>query len=488
MLAKLAKQSAIYGISTIVGRLLGYLLTPYFTRVFAPAEYGVITDLYALIPFALVVLSMGMESSYFRFATRAEIENPDAQGLKAAMSKLFSTTWMLTIAAAVGFMVLVQMFLGPVCRAMGEVYVLHPEYVQCVGLIILFDVVSMIPFVKLRQQGRAKGYVGLKLLNIVLQVGLSIGFGFAGLYSTEFGVGWALVANLIASAITFVVILTTLGGFKFRMDSALVVALFIYSLPLLLSGIAGTATDFIDRQMIKYITPIGAMSQLGIYGAVTKIAVVMTLFTQMYRLAAEPFFLSNFKKEEFVEANAAAMKYFVMVSGLLFLGISLFRGLFSLIVGVEYREGVYILPVVLGANIFLGVWLNLSFWYKREEKTSFALFITLFGLAVAVVANLFLIPRWGYYGAAWARFIAEGAMVCVSYYLCQRFFPVPYDLRRIGEYVVLALGLFYGAEYIGLSGAGQYALSTGLILIYIMYAVWREKIDIKGLMLSIVKR
>ncbi len=487
MLEKLAKQSAIYGISTIVGRLLGYLLTPYFTRMFTTWEYGVITDLYALIPFALVLLSMGMESSYFRFATRAEQQSEDQVALKEAISRLFSTTWAMTLVAAVGFFVVVMMFLEPACRAMGKVYVANPRYVEIVAAIIVLDVAAIVPFVRLRHKERARSYVALKLLSIVLQVALSIGFGLAGLYATEFGVGWVLVANLIASGAVFLAILATLRNQSLCFDRALVGLLLAYSLPLLVSGIAGTATDFIDRQMIKYITPIGAMSQLGIYGAVTKIAVVMTLFTQMYRLAAEPFFLSNFKREEFVEMTAAAMKYFVMVSMLLFLAISLFRDIFSLIVGVDYREGIYILPVVLGANIFLGVWLNLSFWYKREERTRYAIIITLSGLVVAVVANLILIPRWGYYGAAWARFIAEGAMVVVSYALCMRFFPVPYDLRRIAEYVVLAIVLLLISELVTLDGVFGFGLNLGLIAIYMLYAQRREQIDVRAMFKKILR-
>ncbi len=487
MLGKLAKQSAIYGISTIIGRLLGYLLTPYFTRIFEPEAYGIITDVYALIPFALVLLSMGMESSYFRFAAKAE-ESEDKQG---ALSRLFSTTWGVTTIAAVAFVMLIKFFITPVCGVMGEAYVANPSYVEIVALIILFDVSALIPFVRLRQMGRAKVYVLLKLLNIILQVALSIGFGFAGLYATEFGVGWALVANLIASCVTFVVVLTTIRGVEFRVSWPLLAALFVYSMPLLLSGIAGTATDFIDRQMIKHIIPSGAMAQLGVYGAVTKIAVVMTLFTQMYRLAAEPFFLSNFKKEDFVEMNAAAMKYYIMVSVLVFLGISLFKDLFALIVGADYREGIYILPVVLGANVFMGVWLNLSFWYKREERTTFALYITLTGLVVAVIANLIFVPKWGYYGAAWSRFVAEGTMVAVSYYLNCRFFPTPYDLRRIGEYIALGLGLFGLSEVIYPLLGGEmlkYLVNVALLSIYLVYAVRREKIDLNGLLNSVLRR
>ncbi len=494
MLEKLAKQSAIYGISTIVGRLLGYLLTPYFTREFEPEAYAIITDVYAIIPFALVLLSMGMESSYFRFAAKAEGEGESRVSKEQAVeakNKLFTTAWGITSLAAILFFGGVMLFLNPACRAMGEAYVANPLYIKVVALIILFDVMAMLPFVKLREMGRAKSYVAVKLLNIAIQVGLSFGFGFAGLYSSEFGVGWALVANLAASVVSFGVVVCTIGRVKWIISGTLVVALLSYSLPLLLSGIAGTATDFIDRQMIKHIIPDGAMAQLGIYGAVTKIAVVMTLFTQMYRLAAEPFFLSNFKKSDFVEMNAAAMKYYIIFSVLIFLGISLYKDLFALIVGSNYREGIYILPVVLGANVLMGVWLNLSFWYKREERTSLALYITLTGLVVAVISNLIFVPMWGYYGAAISRLVAEGAMVGVSYWLNRRFFPTPYDLPRIGEYIALGLVIFGATQWIDtqLQGAWYiYITNTGFLGLYMAWAIWREKIDVRGLINSALRR
>ena len=274
-----------------------------------------------------------------------------------------------------------------------------------------------------------------------------------------------------------------------RIDWALLLLIFGYSLPLLLSGIAGTANEFIDRQLIKYLVPAGSLVQLGIYGAITKIAVVMTLFTQMYRLAAEPFFLSNFRKEEFKEMNAAALKYFVMVSGLIFLAIALYRDVFALIVGRDFREGIHILPVVLGANILSGVWLNLSFWYKREEKTRYALWITLSGLTASVVAGFILIPRSGYYGAAWSRFIAEVVMVAVSLTLNRIHFPTPYDFGRIAEYVAVAMAIFFVAEYIPTEGAVvNYIVSIILFVLYLLYAVRREKIDVVGLVKAIVRR
>ena len=486
MLEKLAKQTAIYGISTILGRMLSYLLTPFYTRIFGVESYGIITDVYALIPFTLVVLTMGMESSYFRFATKAELEGGDIAQNKR---KLFATTWGVTSLAALLFFAVVFIFRNQISGWMGAVYSANPLYVVTVGAIVMMDVVACIPFARLREQGKALTFVILKLLNIVLQVGLAVAFWAVGLFDTEFGVGWAFVANLVASVITAVMVVAASGRISLRMDWALLLLIFTYSLPLLLSGVAGTANEFIDRQLIKYLVPEGSLAQLGIYGAITKIAVVMTLFTQMYRLAAEPFFLSNFRKDEFKEMNAAALNYFVMVSMFVFLVITLYRDLFALIVGRDFREGIHILPVVLGANILSGVWLNLSFWYKREEKTKFALWITLTGLVCSVGFGVLLIPQLGYYGAAWSRFAAEVVMVVVSIVLNRIYYPTPYKFGRMAEYVVLALAIFFVSESLPLPNeVMKYTLSTLFVVLYLTYAVWREKMDLKGMFNYILRR
>lgn len=491
MLEKLARQTAVYGISTIVGRFLSYLLTPFYTRMFGQEAYGVVTDVYALIPFALVVLTMGMESSYFRFAAKAEAAGGDAEGAKR---RLFATTWGVTSLAALLFFAAVALCRDEVSAAMGAVYAAHPEYAVLVAAIVMFDVWGCIPFSRLREQGRAGRFVALKMLNIVLQVGLAVSFGLAGLFGSDFGVGWVFVANLIASVVTWAAILTTAGGVLPHIDRRLLLAIFAYSLPLLVSGVAGTATEFIDRQLIKYLSPLspaGAMAQLGVYGAITKIAVVMTLFIQMYRLAAEPFFLSNFRKEDFVKMNAAAMKYYVMASMLIFLGIALFRDVFALIVGEDFREGIYLLPMVLGAGVLSGVWLNFSFWYKREEKTRFAMVVTFTGLAVTVGAGATLIPRMGNLGAAWARLASEAAMVAVSFYLNRRYFPTPYDLPRMAEFAAVALALFFAGEALGERTEGivlRYAINILIFTGYTVYIVRRERIDLVAMMRAVLRR
>lgn len=488
MLEKLAKQTAVYGISTIVVRFLSYLLTPYYTRIFGQEAYGVVTYVYAVIPLALTLLTMGMESSYFRFSAKAEQAGGDVAGAKR---RLFATTWGVTSLAAALFFLLVVLFRRGLAALMGEVYAAHPSYVLLVGLIILFDVWGCIPFSRLREQGRALTFVGLKAMNVSLNVVLAFAFGAARLFSTEFGVGWVFVANLIASAATWCVILATTDRTVPYIDRRLLGRIFVYSLPLLVGGLAGTANEFIDRQMIAYLVPDGALAQLGVYGAITKIAVVMMLFYQMYRLAAEPFFLSNFRKEDFVQMNAAALKYYVMASMLIFLGIALFRDLFALIVGRDFREGIFILPVVLGANVLTGVWLNLSFWYKREERTSLAVVVTGTGLAAMLAAGCWSIPRWGYYGAAWARLASETAMVAVSWWLNRRFFPTPYDWRRIGEYVFAALVLFLLCDLFGRRTDNMligYAFNVLVYAGYAAYLVRRERIDVRAMLRAAWRR
>lgn len=486
MLEKLAKQTAIYGISTILGRMLSYLLTPFYTRIFGLDAYGIITDVYALIPFALVVLTMGMESSYFRFAAKAEAQGGNVE---ASKRRLFATTWGITSLAALLFFILITLLRTDVASLMGEAYAAQPLYVVVVAAIVMMDVIGSIPFSRLREQGRAITFVSLKMMNIILQVALAVLFWAVGLFDSEFGVGWAFVANLAASTITTIAVALTSGRVVPKIDWRLLLVIFGYSVPLLLSGVAGTAGEFLDRQLIKYLVPDEAMAQLGIYGAITKIAVVMTLFTQMYRLAAEPFFLSNFRKEEFVEMNAAALKYYVLFSMLIFLVIALYRDIFALIVGSDFREGIHILPVVLGANILSGVWLNLSFWYKREEKTRYALWVTLAGVAASLVFGFMMIPHLGYYGAAWSRFAAEVVMVAISIVLNRIFYPTPYQFGRIAEYIAVALAIFCLAEWLSIQDLLlRYTAATTLIVIYLGYVVYRENIDVKALFNHILKR
>lgn len=483
-LTKLAGQVAIYGISSVVARLLNYLLVPYYTRIMSPAEYGVITDIYALIPFALVVLTMGMESGYFRFAAKAE----GAQERK----RVYATTCGAVLAAASLFLGLVLLFEDGISSALGYA---GTDYVWITGTIIFLDVAGAIPFARLRQEGRAMRYVAIRLLSVIINIGLCLWFYNSkgeglNLFENPTDPGYALVANLISSFVTFILLLLSSGGTLPRIESTRLKTIFLYSLPLLISGIAGTANEFIDRQMIKFLMPAGeSLAALGVYGAVVKIGVVMMLFTQMYRLAAEPFFLAEFKKDEFKNSNAEVMKYYVIVSLVIFLFITLFSDLFALIVGPDFREGMYILPIVLVSNALSGVVLNLSFWYKQTGATKYAIWITGTGLLFTIVFNILLVPSLGFAGAALARLVCEMAMVVVSYRLGQKHYPTPYNLKRIFLYVALAAAM-WGISLLTneLSTTPKYLINSVMVVGFVLLAIRVERINVGALLRSILRR
>ncbi len=405
----LAGDTIIYGLSTIVTRMLNYLMVPYLTRVMGTGEYGIVTDLYSLIPFALVLLTMGLESGYFRFAGKA-----DGEGEK---NRLFVTLWRTTSAAAVLFWMVVFLFRAPMSSLLG--YGGNPELILLTGSIVALDVITAMPFARLREQRRRVRYATIRFASVVVNLALCLFF-----YSVQrrTGASWVLEANLAASAVSLGLLLP--GLWKFRWDGgwhsdfAILKRVMVYSLPLLVSGIAGTAGEFIDRQMVKWLLPPDeAMGALGIYGATTKLAVIMILFTQMYRLAAEPFFLAKFGKGEFERQSNLAMKLYIAVAALIFVVVMVAKPLVVQIVGEDFREGSHLLPILLGANALAGVVLNLSFRYKQAERTWMAIAVTGTGMIVAVAVNLALVPRMGYEGAAWARLACEAAMVAVSWIL-----------------------------------------------------------------------
>jgi O-antigen/teichoic acid export membrane protein len=413
----LAGDTLIYGASTIVTRMLGYLMVPYLTRVMGTGEYGVYTDVYSLIPFALVVLTMGLESGYFRFAGKAESEQQKA--------KIFSTLF-----TAIGVAVLIfSLFVTPFAAAFApEMGYQDPWVVRVMCWIVGLDALTALPFARLREQRRRMKYVAIRFATVVVNLVLCVMF-YTAMGRT--GVAPALWANLAASGVALAMLAPTVWKIRDRFDRQIFRTVTVYSLPLLISGVAGTAGEFIDRQMIKWLMPEEvAMSELGVYGATAKLAVIMVLFTQTYRFAAEPFFLSRFAKGDFERQTRLAMRLYILVAVLIFAGVMIFKPLIMQIIGEDFREGERLLPILLAANALAGVWLNLSWWYKQQGRTWVAIVITGTGLVVAVALNVALIPRLGYEGAAWARLACEGAMVVVSFVLMRR------ARRRGGEVVV----------------------------------------------------
>ncbi len=477
----LAGDTMIYGLSTILTRMLNYLMFPYLTYLMGTEVYGEVTDLYSIIPFALVVLTMGLESGFFRFTGRAENDGEKR--------RLFATTWGATILAATVFFGIVVLFNRPIASAMG--YADRSSYIWITALIILLDVAAAMPFAKLREQRRRITYVTVRLASVVVNI-VSCVFFFSVLprlaeggaefwqqiWNPDFGAGYVLVANVFASAVSLLLLLPTTGKVVPRITPKVFRQIMLYSLPLLISGIAGTGNEFIDRQLIKWLLPEEVWrGQLGIYGATTRLAVIMVLFTQMYRLAAEPFFLAKFRREDFVRQTAETMKYYVIVTVLIFVGIMLFKDVIVLIAGPDFRGASHLLPILLAANALAGVVLNLSFWYKQESRTKFAIWITGTGLVVITALCMVLIPRFGIDGAAWSRLACEVSMVAVSLWLNQKYCRTPYDFRRIGEYLLLGAAAYGIGFATGMLAPWlQYTLNAALLLGLGGYVLWRENL------------
>lgn len=471
LLKKLASQTAVYGISAILSKFLNYLLTPYLTRVMSDSVYGQVNLLYGIIPFANVVLTMGLATGYFRYAAKCRTLGDKRQ--------LFTTTW--------GAVTLMALLFGGVmafCNgSLAEVMRLAPECIATMTALIVVDNIAAIPLAALREQGKAVYYTVVNVTGVVVNVTCCI-----LLYTYIPGAAenplWVLVANLIASTVSLILLLP--NAFKWlstAFSSKLLRSIFTYSIPLMMAGIMGVSGDFIDRQLIYFMLPEDiAEAQLGIYTAVAKIAALLMIFRQIYALGAEPFFLQGFSKEDFRSANAAATKYFIIAGIAIYLVLSLFSREFAYIVGSDFRSGMGVLPLLLLANLFAGILVNLSFWYKAADKTRIAIYITGLGVVVTLAINLALIPSMGYHGAALARVVSMLLMVAVSYYLCQKYFPVPFDLKRIGFYFLLG-GAIFGLSYATalLPSAGRITLNFLLLLIYLLTAL---KIELGGRRLS----
>lgn len=460
LLKKLASQTAVYGISAILARFLNYLLTPYLTRIMSDDVYGQVNLLYGIIPFANVVLTMGLATGYFRYAAKCRTSGDKRQ--------LFTTTW-----GAVALMALLFGGVMALCNgSLAEAMRLAPECIAVMTALIVVDNIAAIPLAALREQGKAVYYTVVNVSGVLVNVGCCILF-YTYIPGATGNPVWVLAANLVASTVSLLLLLpNTLKLVSKAFSPKLLRSIFTYSIPLMMAGIMGVSGDFIDRQLIYFMLPEDiASAQLGIYTAVAKIAALLMIFRQIYTLGAEPFFLQGFSKEDFRAANASATKYFTIAGIAIFLVLSLFSKEFAYIVGSDFRSGMGVLPLLLLANLFAGILVNLSFWYKAADKTRIAIYITGLGVIVTMIINVLLIPSMGYRGAAVARVVSMLLMVVVSYFLCQKYFPVPFDLRRIGFYFLLG-GAVFGLSYATalLPDGVRMALNFLLLLIYLLVA------------------
>lgn len=468
-LKKLAQQTAVYGLSTIVGRLLNYFLVPLYTSFFVPEEYGVVSELYAYIGFLVVLLMFGVETAFFRFYSQEETK-----------TKAFNTGFSMLLVVN-GLFLILALALSSQLAALIK-YPDQQYYIVLLALIVTTDALSSLPLAKLRAEERAKKFVTVQLAAIFTNIGFNLLFILIlkNYYYPEMGVVYIFVANLISSLVKPLMLLKEFKGFRFVWNNDLRKKMLVYSFPLVLAGLAGIINETLDRILLKFLLyekgESYAMAQVGIYSACYKLSIIITIFIQAFRYAAEPFFFAESKKDNPKRTYVKVMNFFIIIMGLIFLGVMLYIDLFKwFIPNSDYWAGLGVVPILLLANICLGIYYNQSIWYKLSDRTRFGAYLAMGGALITIVLNVILIPVFGYFGSAWATLAAYGSMMVASYFFGQSHYPIPYNLRKAGLYVGLAL-LFYGfSVWIKIDSAWiKYSFHTSLILIYLAVGYFLE--------------
>ena len=485
LLKKLAGQTAVYGLTSIVGRLLNYLLVPLYTYTFQTGEYGLVIEMYGYVGFFIVLFTYGMETAFFRYVK--DSEKPDRVYSTSMISLLFSSIVLVT---------LLSLFSQPLANLIQHPG--HREYIVWFALILGFDALAAIPFAYLRYKEKPVHFALIKTVFLLISIGLNIFFivlcpawierlpFIQYIYNPNIGVGYIFISNLIASAVTLFLLLPEILKMKPVFDVALWKKMIWYALPLIIVGFSGSINELFDRAFLKYLLPYDMdtnMSQLGIYGACYKLSILITLFVQAFRYAGEPFFFAQSREKNAQEVYAIVMKYFVAFLALIFLGVLLFLDIIKYFIHSNYHEGLNVVPILLMANLFLGIHYNLAIWYKLSDLTKLGAYIALFGAIITIVLNIILVPVMSYTGAAWATLICYFAMIALSYFWCQKYYPIPYDLKAIFFYLFLALVLYFVHQFIiqsQLLGTGNnwaviYPFRFLLIGIYLWIFYRKEK-------------
>ena len=475
----LAKDTAIYGVSSIVGRFLNWCLVPLYTRLFPEDMYGVVTYVYSIVALALIILTYGMETGFFRFANHERYSNPDEVYSTSLTSLGFTSTL---------FFALVLLFLEPVSRAMecGG----HESYVWMMALAVAIDAYSCIPFAYLRYKKRPVRFAMLKLVNIGLNIVLNIFFllicpwlmrvapGWVEwFYVADLGIGYIFLSNLIASAVTLLMLLPDIVRIPLKFNGRLLREMLAYSFPLLVLSIAGIMNQTLDKILYPVLATSDAMAGLGIYGANYKIAIVMVMFIQAFRFAYEPFIFSQSRErgDNKLQAYRDAMKYFVIFALFIFLGVMYYLDILRYFVRPDYWAGLKVVPVIMAAEFFFGVFFNLSLWYKLTDKTVWGTWFSLLGLAVTVGLNVLLVPRYGYMGCAWAAFCCYGVMMLASYFVGNAKYPIGYNVGRLMFYVGLAAVLYPLGCCIELGAHWADFIYRGALLALYVFVVMRRE-------------
>lgn len=473
-LKRLGQQTAIYGISSIVGRFLNYLLVPLFTYFFSPAEYGVVSEFYAYAGFFAVVLVFGFETGYFRFRDKSGTE-PDVA---------YATALRFLLLANGVFFLLLLLGSGNVARLLqhGE----HPEYVAWMAAILALDAVGSIAFARLRAQEKALRFAGIKIIEILVNVGLCLLFilplrrpaadadnWLDHLWDPQIGVGYIFIANLAASGIKLLLLAPQLRGSLRGFDGELFRRMLRYSWPMVIIGFAGIVNEMLDRAMMKFLLPYDTqtnLAQLGIYSACYKLSILMSLFIQAFRYAGEPFFFAHAAERNAPKTYADVLTYLVIFCVFIFLVVSLYLDVFKYFIGSSFRVGLPIVPIQLLAHLFLGIYVALSIWYKLSDRTLMGAYVSVGGALLTVGLLFWWVPRYGYTGAAYATLSCYFSMALVSYLLGRKYYPVPYDVPRILAYIALGLLLYFGNGLL-IEHAGVPALLSGTLGIALFLAV-----------------
>jgi len=466
----LAGQTLVYGLGTFVPRLLNYFLVPFYTRVFDEQAYGQITELYAYIAFFMVLLTYGMETAFFRFARKKD------------SSAVFNSAFSLLLFTSAVFLLLIVLFGAQFSSLIGYAEVVPIVIIML--LIVAVDAINALPFALLRQQQRPARFTFIRISNVVVNIGLNLVFlvwlreQTGILTETIFGrqaslAIWVFISNLISSLLSTFMLLPLLRQFRLRYDRKLLREMMAYALPILVVGLAGMVNEVLDKILLKYLVPSDnmPMRQLGIYGANYKLGILMTLFVQMFRYASEPFFFSKAGEKKAPELFARVMHYFNLAGLAIFLLVMLYIDLFRHFIGPAYREGLFIVPIILIANLFYGIYFNLSIWYKLTDRTADGAKLAMTGALITIVFNLILVPVMGYAGAAWATLFCYASMALISYLWGQKVYPVPYKTASFLGF--LALSIFLYAMSVWLSPESmilRLAFNTLLFLIYLLMA------------------
>ncbi len=476
---KLAGQTLIYGLGTIIPRFLHYaVMTPFYTRIFYNelGQYGVITELYAWMAILMVILTYGMETGFFRFSQKSE-----------DYESVYSTSLISLFVTSLLFVTMVNLFIGPVSALMN--YENNHDYIRMFAGIVAIDAFSAIPFARLRKENRPGIFSTLKIINVMITIGLvvfllkiapgiwekSTGW-FRHAYNPDYKVGYIFLANLISSSFTLLMLTPFIIRVRLRFDMGLWYRMITYSFPLLLAGLSGIVNDALDKVILRRM--IGGeegLEILGKYGAGYKIGVLMAIFIQMFRFAAEPFFFEKAKHEDARKTYSDVMKYFIIIMLAMFLFINLYISGFKYIIAFTYREAIVVVPIISMAYLLYGIYVNHSIWYKLNDMTIYAVYITFAGALITVLINVLLIPFYGYMASAWAHIASYGSMIILSFIFAEKRYKVDYNMKQFIPYFLMAAAMVIFGKYFKYPGiVAELIINTVLMLIFIGYAQYKD--------------